>query len=286
MSKNHLAPKKKITIVPLELSGAVVAKRLKETIEKELRVKFEKYYLVLDSAIVRAMIQKESYGFNTFAGVRVGEIQEGTNPSDWYWIEGSNNVADMLTRGKIWDELKEGSSWQVGPLFLQEDEEQWPIESSYTGNVLPEEVKVINLQCTKPLSISNLIDATAYSDYYKLLRVTARVVSIGADPANRTLKNIAKVPAQSEISAVEEIWVKNAQQGGIVQVLAHFLHPMPRPLFQRRGWDDIEFFSKIKVLAIHRHHFEKCHRPHPGATPCNLRGGSKKSTKFKVLRLT
>ena len=46
------------------------------------------------------------------------------------------------------------------------------------------------------------------------------------------------------------------------------------------------FFVKVKDLAIHHHHFENCHWPHPGATPSNLRGGSKKSSKFKVLRLT
>ena len=54
----------------------------------------------MDSEIVRAMVQKESYGFNTFAAIRVGEIQEGTSPSDWYWVEGKLNIADCTTRGK------------------------------------------------------------------------------------------------------------------------------------------------------------------------------------------
>ena len=60
-----------------------------------------------------------------------------------------------------------------------------------------------------------------------------------------------------------------------------FWLPMPRPLFQQRGWDDMMFFFKVKVLAIHRHHFGKCHRPHPGATPSNLRGGSEKTVKIQ-----
>ena len=98
-SKNHLLPKKKVTIVRLELNGAVIAKRLKVTIEKEFRMKFSKRYFIVDSEIICVMIQKESYGFNAFAGVRVGEIRGKTNPTDWYWVEGSKNVADMLTRG-------------------------------------------------------------------------------------------------------------------------------------------------------------------------------------------
>ena len=46
------------------------------------------------------MIQKESYGYNTFATTRIGEIQEGTNPQDWYWVESDKNIADWITRGK------------------------------------------------------------------------------------------------------------------------------------------------------------------------------------------
>ena len=45
------------------------------------------------------MIQKESYGFNTYAAVRVGKIQEVTAPSDWYWVEGHMNTVDWTTRG-------------------------------------------------------------------------------------------------------------------------------------------------------------------------------------------
>ena len=57
-------------------------------IKEETRFKFEKEYFIVDFQIVRAMIQKDSYGFNTFVAVRIGEIQENTNPNDWYWVEG------------------------------------------------------------------------------------------------------------------------------------------------------------------------------------------------------
>ena len=30
------------------------------------------------------MIQKETYGFNSFATVRIGEIQEKTDKANWY----------------------------------------------------------------------------------------------------------------------------------------------------------------------------------------------------------
>ena len=46
-----------------------------------------KCYHIVDSQIVHGMIQKESYGFNTFAATRVGEIQQNTSPKEWFWME-------------------------------------------------------------------------------------------------------------------------------------------------------------------------------------------------------
>ncbi|XP_031573598.1 uncharacterized protein LOC116307470 [Actinia tenebrosa] len=119
MSKNRLTPVKKMSIDRIELRGAVLNKRLKAFIEKESRYHFVEFYHPVDSQIVQAMIQKESYGFNVFAGTRIGEIQEKTEPSDWYWMDGELNIADWLTLGKKPDELDIGSVWQKGPEFLK-----------------------------------------------------------------------------------------------------------------------------------------------------------------------
>ena len=59
----------------------------------------------VDSQMVHAMVRKESYGFNTFAVTRVGEIQSGTNAEDGYWVAGQQNIADWLTRGKRPEEI-------------------------------------------------------------------------------------------------------------------------------------------------------------------------------------
>ena len=93
-AKCRVNPVRKITIVRAELNGALLSKRLSSFIKKESRLNFRKEYFITDSEIVRAMIQKESYGFNTYATVRVGEIQEATAPGDWYWVDGQKNIAD------------------------------------------------------------------------------------------------------------------------------------------------------------------------------------------------
>ena len=69
-------------------------------IEAQCKYKLQKCYHIVDSQIVHAMIQKESYGLNTLAATQIGEIQEGTNVEDWYWTESKHNIADWLTRGK------------------------------------------------------------------------------------------------------------------------------------------------------------------------------------------
>ena len=90
-----------MSIVRLELLAAVIGVRLRKTIELECRFKFQKVIHVVDSEIVRAMIQRDSYGFNTFTSTRIGEIQEGSEPGDWYWVNGENNIADMITQGDM-----------------------------------------------------------------------------------------------------------------------------------------------------------------------------------------
>ena len=66
LSKNRIAPIKKISIDRIELCGAVINKRIKTLIESQCRYKYKKCYHIVDSQIVHAMIRKESYGFNTF----------------------------------------------------------------------------------------------------------------------------------------------------------------------------------------------------------------------------
>ena len=93
-AKNQIVPIKIVDIVRLELSGAVISKRLRCFIQEELRYQFEKVYHIVDSEIVKAMISKESYGFNTFAANRISEIQSKTEVSEWYWVNGTLNIAD------------------------------------------------------------------------------------------------------------------------------------------------------------------------------------------------
>ena len=212
MAKTRLAPLKRITIVRLEMNAALLAiKRMKVFIGRESRLEFQKCYFIVDSEIVRAMIQKESYGLKTFTGVRIGEIQETTDPRDWYWIDGHENIADVLTRGKRSSAISQDSIWHTAPSFLQQHEQEWPIKSSYCGENLPEQIIVHHQQAEvkKPRKISDVIDANHFSRYRKLINVTAR---LSVTFKTRSFTAIFKQPGIDDVKAAEVLWIKDAQQ--------------------------------------------------------------------------
>ena len=73
------------------------------------------------------MIMKESYSFNTFTGLRVGEIQKKTDIMRWLHIPSDENIADLLTKGATPYKLGPGTPWQLGPAWLVHDKDYWPV---------------------------------------------------------------------------------------------------------------------------------------------------------------
>ena len=114
------------------------------------------------------MIQKESYGFNTLAATRIGEIQENTDPSDWVWIDGGENIVDIMTRGMKIDELAVCETWQNGPSFMSKPIKDWPVSNLCVSTELPERTQIV-LTAVKE-SVEYLIDISRFSRYwYRLL---------------------------------------------------------------------------------------------------------------------
>ena len=115
----------------------------------------------MDSEIVRAMIQKESYGFKTFTATRIGEIQQATEPASWYWVKGPLNIADSITRGKTPSDIGIDIPWQRGPSFLELPVTEWPIKRSCLVKDLPERNKVVlTAEAQEMYSLADRIDIT------------------------------------------------------------------------------------------------------------------------------
>ncbi|XP_068229104.1 uncharacterized protein [Palaemon carinicauda] len=172
-SKNRIAPMKQISIPRLELCAAVLASRLRATIEINMRYKFSKVIHITDSEIVRAQIQKESHQFNSFVGIRVAEIQSKTEPIEWFWVSSKENNADLTTRKCNPRELDTESVWQKGPEFLYQDSSEWPVKQS-TVSDLPDVVFArVALNEGEINSSSQVIDIQRFSNMKRLLSVMA-----------------------------------------------------------------------------------------------------------------
>lgn len=113
-----------------EMCGAVFAARLKNYFQKHCRIEVERWHHLIDSQTVLGAIQRETYGYQAFYANWVGEIQNSTNIRDWWWIPGSLNFADLLTRCASQADLTEESERQLGPEFLQLPESKWPKKSA------------------------------------------------------------------------------------------------------------------------------------------------------------
>ena len=129
MAKAKLAPLlQQGEVVKNELSGATFACRMKTWIIQNSNIEFGEHVHFLDSRIVQDMIKKDSYLLNTFAGLRVKEINAKTDADSWNHISSKDNhCADILTKGAGPDKIREGSQYQNGPPWLVEDRSSWPI---------------------------------------------------------------------------------------------------------------------------------------------------------------
>ncbi|XP_068704135.1 uncharacterized protein [Montipora capricornis] len=183
LSKNRLAPVKRMSIDRIELCGAVLNKRLKAVLRQQCR--------------------------------RIGEIQEGTEKNDWYWTESKKNIADWLTRGKRPIDIDINSSWQAGPDILRLPESEWPItQTPTTAQKLPKTIKVsINtVNKIEKDTLAKRINIDKYSTFEKLLRVTARVLAMYHKVPRTTFKNVTKVLTPEDIANAEQFWILQAQK--------------------------------------------------------------------------
>ena len=108
---------------------------------KTCGIRFKRHIPILDSRIAQDMMRKDSYWYNTFAGVRVAEIQTKTNVEDWLHVPSNENIADILTKGAPPSELGQDSVWQNGTKWLVQERSTWPVTDVRSTSSLDPEVE-------------------------------------------------------------------------------------------------------------------------------------------------
>ena len=131
MGKSRLAHIKPMTVPRLELSAAVLAVQLDETLKSELEIPLHQSVFWMDSTTVLQYIRNESARFQTFVSKRLTVIHEHCEPSQWRYVNSEFNPADDASRGLTVDAMIQNSRWLSGPEFLTKEEHLWPRDPSY-----------------------------------------------------------------------------------------------------------------------------------------------------------
>ena len=117
-AKSRVWPIKPVTVPRLELTAAALAVRYSIVLEKELALDVPlKHFFYTDSTVVLGNISNSTRRYQVFVANRVGVIQAHTSVSQWSYIKGTENPADLASRGCTPDYLLK-SNWFQGPHIL------------------------------------------------------------------------------------------------------------------------------------------------------------------------
>ena len=120
-----------------------------------------------------------------------------------------------MTCGKRPIDIDINSSWQAGPDFLRLPENEWSItQTPTTIQRLPESIKAsINIvNKIEEHTLAKRINIDNYSNFEKLLRVTARVLAMYHKLPRTAFKNITKVKTPEDLTNAEQLWILQAQK--------------------------------------------------------------------------
>ncbi|XP_066936508.1 uncharacterized protein [Clytia hemisphaerica] len=174
LSKSRVAPLKRLTLPRLELQGAVIAVRMKETIVDEIDVHFSSIRFWTDSSLNLQYINNESKRFKVFVANRVAEIRNHSKVDQWNFIPGKINPVDIATRGDI-DDNEAIRCWFDGPDFLFKNKTDWPTTSVTPLSPDNTEIKKQTLVC-KLSSITPIVKFDRFSNWKRLIRAVAWVI--------------------------------------------------------------------------------------------------------------
>ncbi|XP_061191631.1 uncharacterized protein LOC133199821 [Saccostrea echinata] len=190
MGKSRVAPLKQTTIPRLELTAATVAVRTNKMLLRELNIPVDCVTYWTDSMTVLRYIQNSTARFHTFVANRLAVIHEGSQPTDWRYINTKLNPADHASRGISADGVLKQENWVKAPNFPFEPEDNWPMSPSQLTNreLLDSdpEVKKVTVKAVITKSQELKEDTTDcvnklfqyYSSWYSLKRSVAWILKV------------------------------------------------------------------------------------------------------------
>ncbi|XP_054717350.1 uncharacterized protein LOC129226745 [Uloborus diversus] len=152
----------------MEILACNIGARLANSVKTHLSLEGIESFFWSDSMDALYWITKEG-PWMIFVSNRVSEIRRLSKTSEWNFVPGAQNIADLLSRGcSVKNLLKE--QWHEGPAWLRDSRDKWPnfALSPDENNISAEKKKII-------VSSSNQKSDEFYnniSSYKKIIRVT------------------------------------------------------------------------------------------------------------------
>lgn len=149
-----------------------MATKLREGIGRSLNKEHTESFMWSDSTVVLHWLRSPSYTWATYVANRVSLIQTTGKGYRWMHVKGTQNPADILSRGALPEQLMASELWFNGPSWLTSVKDQWPINTTVESPA--EEIlerKTIHVAVTEHRKSEEWCER--FSCFHKMLRITA-----------------------------------------------------------------------------------------------------------------
>ena len=225
LARARVTPRsRKVTIPRLELMAALLGLRLVKKVCAAFEIQLTDVVFWSDSLNVICWIKNDVKRFQPFVAHRVSEIREFTSPDQWRHIPGTENPADLPSRGAKLEDLKHISLWWEGPPFLLESPENWPkqrdiSEQACDPSEFRKEKVTTHSARAKKMDTDFRLQPARYSKWMKLIRVTAWVLRFvkrlkqrRTEAESENLDSSCGSLSSEELTQAEYFWFLKAQE--------------------------------------------------------------------------